>query len=661
VAQAASTAAAPEAQLDVAPAVLEKSGLIGPSERKDRRSRVAGMTVAAGDLYLWGWGICGAQGNRDLEDESRCVSAYIDMFTGDIPADNKAPYLVDGLPRGAIVEMTAEKYNFNALDSEGYVWGWGSISNVDGTGGSNEFRNTSGKDDNQKKGIGYGASYPPKRIRIGTAWDGTCRDVDEDTILSKGQCENPTTGRGNYLGQNDPVIMLSSTEFAGAAATASGKVYSWGGKNWGGVAEGAETEGDHRNGKNRYGAVEVRFPGLSAEERLLPENQPVQILGGYQTFWILMAGGDVYYFGGNEMSGNLGWDSEYERPEGDNPSEFSGRADGEPKDGEGQIAIKSTALSDYFRSNYKAAGKDGFIVQVHSGQAFGTALLSNGRVLTWGSEDSGLLYQAGAIGRKCYPGTTGNSTAKEKVRLACIHSPGEVDFGGLSDTPRIVKLSCSFMGVAALAEDGTLYGWGGRHTSWENFPDSWKGWYGFTGSDYGSKSVSSPVSHEVFDFVGSQLVGAGGVVRIATGVTDFQNGQGYTLWWDKSGKQWGRGWNRIGAVGHTGTNWGFINLANRSRDETRTRWVWFSPPQYEECFTEYTSGWKQADLTDAEAENIRFWEHEDPDRPTNRNRTDIVYKGVTYNCSELNEKNPNGTWKYRFTLEQCIAGLCKGP
>ncbi|MDR2253350.1 MAG: hypothetical protein LBD97_05740, partial [Bifidobacteriaceae bacterium] len=39
VAQAASTAAAPEAQLDVAPAVLEKSGLIGPSERKDRRSR----------------------------------------------------------------------------------------------------------------------------------------------------------------------------------------------------------------------------------------------------------------------------------------------------------------------------------------------------------------------------------------------------------------------------------------------------------------------------------------------------------------------------------------------------------------------------------------------------------------------------------------------
>ncbi|MDR0627341.1 MAG: hypothetical protein LBG11_08825 [Bifidobacteriaceae bacterium] len=669
-------AGAPAAQPIAAPAVVEEPGTVGPSERKDRRARTTGMTVAAdGNLYLWGWGICGADGTeKRYASDPGCEDHYVRMFAGTMPADSRAPYTVEGLPEGAIEEMTAQKYNFNALDVEGYVWGWGSITNVDGTGGSNNPWSANDHPRNNstetavKFGEDHGSSFPPKRIRIGTAWDLSCREVGSSTI--KVNC-GPVVGsdrddlkrRGEYLGQNDPVTMLSSTEFAGAAVTKSGRIYSWGGRNWGGVAEGAETEAGHEWGENRYGAVEVRFQGLAGPD---PNNKPVQILGGYQTFWILMENGEVWYFGGNNMSGNLGWDSEYERPVKDTaecagvnyawsnaeetchdqPVTFSGRKYNDPPDdGEPQIAVKSKALSEWFRTN----NKDEFIVQVHSGTAFGAALLSTGRVLTWGSTKSNIYYQAGAIGRRC----AGDGAAQE----LCAHSPRDLDFGGLSARPHIVKMSCQYTGAAALDDKGNLYGWGGRHTSWENYPDRWKGWYGQSSATAGrwDKDLlagSTGVSHENFTgrFV-SGFVGGGAVIRVATRVRDFQDGQGYTGGWDQDGKQWGRGWNRVGAVGHTGTNWGFGNLDNRARDETRTRWVWFSEPQYEDCFVEETSGWENLDLTDEAAEEIIF------------NSKEVTYKGNNrkYNCADLNAKNASDQWLHRFTLEQCLEGKCKGP
>ncbi|MDR2378867.1 MAG: hypothetical protein LBD70_05535, partial [Bifidobacteriaceae bacterium] len=225
----------------VAPEVLEKSSLINPAQRKNRRSRVAGITIINGELYLWGWGICGARGYKT---EENCALEYLDFNH-----DNQAPYKPEGLPQGAIKEVTAQKYNFNVLDTAGYVWGWGSISSVDGTGGSELQRNDTGSNARQKRGIGYGASYPPKLLRIGAAWDDSCRKVGKSAILTN--CGKP------LLGENDPVVLMSSTEFSGAAITYSGLVYSWGAKNWGGVAEGAETEAGHTDGDNRYGAVRV--------------------------------------------------------------------------------------------------------------------------------------------------------------------------------------------------------------------------------------------------------------------------------------------------------------------------------------------------------------------------------------------------------------------
>ncbi|MDR0592356.1 MAG: hypothetical protein LBG60_03670, partial [Bifidobacteriaceae bacterium] len=264
-------AAAPAVQPAAAPEVIAKSALIEPGQRKNRRSRVAGISIVQGELYLWGWGICGAKGYKT---EDWCAGEYVKFRQ-----DNQAPYKVEGLPRGAITEVTAQKYNFNALDTAGYVWGWGSISSVDGTGGSEQERNTTGSNKNQKHGIGYGASYPPKRLRIGAAWDNSCRQVGKSTIITN--CNRP------YLGEGDPVEILSSTEFSGAAVTKAGLIYSWGGKGWGGVAEGSETVAGHTDGSNRYGAIQVQ--GLP--DPTIEGNRPIQLLGGYQTYWVLLENG----------------------------------------------------------------------------------------------------------------------------------------------------------------------------------------------------------------------------------------------------------------------------------------------------------------------------------------------------------------------------------
>jgi alpha-tubulin suppressor-like RCC1 family protein len=557
--------AAPAVQPAIQPAVLQDSSstLIEGRPREDRRSLQSGITVVDGRLWMWGWSKCGAMGRN-----TTC-----DTFT---EPDNHAPYEVTGLPNGAIAEATSGIYNYNAVDTSGHVWGWGSYANRDGTGGSkNSYPQDTAQNDimGGVKGNrqGTGVSWPPQRIRIGGVWD------DQSKPL---------------LGQADPVRILSGTEMSGAAVTESGVVYSWGGEQYGGVGPGDLSE--QTSGNNTYGALQVKgLPALTEEG-----NRPVQLEGGYTTYWLLLENGEVWYFGGTRSL------SDWERAEGDQPHRYSGQGNAAsyPK-GQGQIAVKSVALSKWFRAN----NPDEHIVQVHSGISFGAALLSTGRVVTWGMSDYG------AIGRKC-------PTSPATARDTCLHNPGYVDFGGKN--PGIVSLSCSFTAVTALAQDGTMYGWGAPIRSYEGYPSA----------------LLNP-GQEIFEYT-SSFVGAGAVIVVDRNVVKFQTGQGFIIWTDRNGKQWGQGWQENGQIGHHGTNWGRPGLFN----ESRKRWIWFSQPQYEDCdVADQVGGYG----SQPDGANIMFKE------------TSYKYHGdgKKYVCSDLNEK-AGGAWTRRFSLEQCLEGKC---
>jgi alpha-tubulin suppressor-like RCC1 family protein len=376
----------------------------------------------------------------------------------------------------------------------------------------------------------------------------------------------------------------------------------------------------HTDGSNRYGALQVQ--GLPDPTEV--GNRPIQLLGGYQTYWVLLENGDVYYFGGTPPGLNLGWDSDWERAEGDQPNQYSGRTGTSYPDGTAQIAVKSRALAPWFRS----VNPDEYVVQVHSGSAAGVAMLSTGRLLTWGTESPD-DYDGGAIGRQC-------PSSPAATRNACYHRPAPVDFKAIRPQPSIVRVSAAFTGVTALAEDGTLYGWGGAHTSWEGYPDYWK--------------PKPGVSSEVPEYA-SSFTGDGGVIVVARNVVDFQDGQGYIMWWERDGSHWARGWNRYGQAGHTAANWGVGGLSAR-HDETRTRQVWFSKPQYEDCKPEWvTPAWDDLSVQDPLTERLF---------KIGKDYT-TTYNGTEYYCSDLNIKNPDGTWANRYTFEQCLAGMCAAP
>jgi alpha-tubulin suppressor-like RCC1 family protein len=553
-------------------------------ERKDRRNLQAGLTIEGGNVYFWGWGKCGALGYKTT------CSAFA-------TPDNLAPTKVYGLPEGAIVEATGGIYNFNAVDKSGYVWGWGSYSNRDGTGSR----------------VGTGASYPPKRLRIGASWDDRCFNASGSIVSN---CGKP------FLGEGDPVKLLSGTEMSGAAVTESGVVYSWGGMNYGGVGKG-DIAGSLTDGQNVWGAQMVTgLPPLSIEG-----NKPVQIEGGYQTYWIMLENGDVYYFGGNPSS-VLG--SPFERALGDHERQYSGRptitsyVSGYPQ-GQGQIAVKSVALAPWFR----ATNPDEYVTLVHSGIGFGAALLSTGKVLTWGRNDgdmeNGSVNDWGALGRRCASGTTGSASAKAAVRDNCYRSPGYVSWAGTA--PRIVQIACSFTAVTALAQDGTLYGWGAPVRSYEGYP---------------SKIEGGGRGKELFEYASSYAApDVGAIIVVDRNVVKFQVGQGFVIWWDNNGKQWGRGWHENGSLGHHAGNWGRPGFYN----ETRKRWIWFSKPQYEGChYTDQAKGYGSWN-SDAEI----YFKH-------NSN----TYNKVKYYCDDL-DKKVDGAWVNRLTFEECLAGKCLGP
>jgi len=370
------------------------------------------------------------------------------------PRDREWPRKVEGLPEGNIRAVTAGIYNFNALDYDGHVWGWGAYSAArDGT--------DSVQDRDGRLGC-IGMSVQPERLRVGSAWNGS----------------------GELL---SGVQQISSTEMAGAALTSDGSVYRWGRAAYGGnpgVGDGCS--------KNPVGAQKVE--GLP--DPSIPGNRPVYLKGGYKTFWVLLENGDVYYWGGA---------STYERPR--TPDGAKGDATGTQ-----HVAQRSTVLNDWNRTNSPGS----YIVQLDSGINLGGALLSDGRVLTWGTN-------AGRVG-----GRLPNDSKAATLRAA--RAPGVLP--NMSD---VVALQYTFTGAAMVTSDGALYGYG--DDSYECFP-KWPGKATFCGG----------ASYETVPGL------------LDTGVVSFSVGQGHIRWTKQvadsttsSGlgyETWGQGYNPRGAIGH---------------------------------------------------------------------------------------------------------------
>ncbi|MDR1151648.1 MAG: hypothetical protein LBK72_04090, partial [Bifidobacteriaceae bacterium] len=416
---------------------------------QDLRSVDTGVALHDGRVFVWGNGYYGMNGSDDSATRGH---------TSDDP-----PHEVHGLPQGAIKDVAGGIYNFNALDTLGFVWGWGSYEYRDGT----------------QKSRGNSHSTPPKRLRVGGNWANTSAP---------------------YL---SGIRVISSTEMAGAGLAEDGHVYSWGYNLYGGTTP-ATTSADS-------GASEVQ--GLP--DPALPGNMPVYLKGGYMTFWVMLENGDVYYFGGQ---------NDYERPLGDEPTDFSGTTRRGLKSQSPSMtakpprpvyAMKSTALDRWTRKN----SPDEYVIQVVSGIYFGGALLSSGRVLTWGSNGSSL----GALGRTC-----GDPSAKpspdycDKNSHAGARTPGFVE-----RVPALTSIEATFTAFRGLSADGQLWGWSAKELAYCGGA--------YTTCDYTGLPKWPPV-------------------KVATGVRTCQAGQGYLIWQTFDGKFYGMGYNPVGSLGHSAYN-----------------------------------------------------------------------------------------------------------
>jgi hypothetical protein len=424
------------------------------------------------------------------------------------------PHEVHGLPQGALVDVTGGIYNFNALDNKGYVWGWGSYEYRDGT----------------QKSRGNPHSTPPKRIRLGGHWDNT---------------------NAPYL---SGIKIISSTEMAAAGIAADGHIYSWGYNLYGGTTPATTTA--------NTGAAEVQ--GLP--DPAVPGNAPVYLKGGYTTFWVMLENGDIYYFGGQ---------NEYERPTGDEPTDFSGTTrrglisqapDLTLKNPRPVYAMKSVGLDPWTRKN----SPNEYVVQVVSGIYFGAALLSSGKVLTWGNNGASL----GALGRTCGdPSSNPRPDYCNRDSYAGARSPALAE-----QVPAFTSIEASFTAIRGLTQSGELWGWSAKELPYCSGA--------YTTCDYTGLPKWPPV-------------------KVADNVRACQAGQGYLIWQTFDGKYYGMGYNPVGALGHSAFN------GNGAMRNNQIRELVFFPVEY----------WNKTKSTIEKA----------------------IADGQTR----------------RFTLDECLRGLCK--
>ncbi|MDR0945998.1 MAG: hypothetical protein LBM66_07555 [Bifidobacteriaceae bacterium] len=455
---------------------------------KDVRSVETSLYLDAQTGELFGWGdlkygmdgyVTAKSNHGQFNDPPRLLGQDVD--TG-----------INYLPQGAIVDSRSGIYNFNAVDTEGCVWGWGWYPDRDGT---------------QKVESGYDYSTRPRRLRIG----------------------------GNALNTSKPqlcgITQVSGGEQSGAGLSRDGHIYAWGYYLTGGPADPGETD---------TGASLVQ--GLPE-----PDHQkgtwPVSIKGGFNTVWVMLENGEVYYFGGDYYN--------YERPSGDEPACYSGtvrgpdpkRACGDYPRGTGSrkwpvMAVESSGLAPWFRENNPSE----YIVSVVSGIHFGAAVLSDGKVLSWGQEPGG------ALGRTCGGSSPDACTA---VDPRCQHGrpKGEPlcqmenypDYVETLPDPAqdpVVNVQATFTSAVVLTRSGKLFGYGGLKLAGN------ADWTGL--SRWVTGKLLGPWDGKLH--FGTHE----GVAFIAEGVVGFNVGQGYVIYETADGRWFGQGTRVGGNLGNVG-------------------------------------------------------------------------------------------------------------
>ncbi|MDR2453825.1 MAG: hypothetical protein LBD51_04645 [Bifidobacteriaceae bacterium] len=484
----------PGARAQAAPAVMHRdTAKVEPHQRKDRRSVETGLEVVDGYAFVWGLADEGASGGPTSSIEQQ-------EFL------NFAPALVEGLPQGAIVDMAAGSHDFNAIDTQGCVWGWGWWGTRNGTG-------------QQRDLLGPNYSTPPRQVQIGGHWD------------EGGQ----TNAHGQQVVPLCAIRELSMSDMAGAGIREDGTIWSWGANQYGGP----QPDDASPNLRAYIGAQPVAdLPSIDDD----PSNRPVQLEGGFATFWVVLANGDVWYFGG----GDDGFLTDWERPAKDQPQTNSGYADPSQPDARQPRpnmrdkerrpvrAARSKSLEPWFRRN----SPEEYIVQVHSGIGFGAALLSTGRVLTWGQDPDTWA----ALGRTC------DQKRLSQAWYGCARTPAYAALpAGTGSAGGVVGLSCGYTATVVLTGQGELWAWGMPATAYEDR---------------------------------AALKAAGTLpTRLAANVARFQPGEGYILWWTMDGRMRGVGYNPRGALGAHAGNYGDSAFVN----ETKERPVWFARQPYMWC------------------------------------------------------------------------------
>ncbi|MCA4134034.1 hypothetical protein [Arthrobacter sp. M4] len=190
----------------------------------------------------------------------------------------------------------------------------------------------------------------------------------------------------------DRITAISSTEYAGAGIRSDGTVWHWGSPTGYG-------------GNSAPGASQL----LGLPDPSVPGNRPVYLKGAYTNFFLILENGDVYYWGGTGGGDSL-------------PGALA-NVDSTP--------AMVTPLSPWFKRNV-AAGSP-YIIAVDGGINMGGAILSNGQMISWGSNYT-------RTGR----GTTLTPTVPDVVP-------------GLSN---IKSMQFGFTGVATMNSSGELWGYG---------------------------------------------------------------------------------------------------------------------------------------------------------------------------------------------------------
>jgi alpha-tubulin suppressor-like RCC1 family protein len=293
--------------------------------------------------------------------------------------------------------------------------------------------------------------------------------------------------------------MISTAHYGGVAVDKQGWIYSWGRSFYGGRGW-------------SVGATQVAYlatDGVGLPSPTIEGYMPTQVESGYQTTWIMMENGEVWHLGGSD-------NFEVPGAQGGPGLIYSGGVT--PDSSRKVVPVRTEALSPWFRAN----NPDEYIIQVHSGIYFGAALLSTGRVLTWGS--SGIQ----AIGRACGGTSTSDCSSEQARNPGYLDQPAGVKF---------VRMTSALTAMTALSSTGALYGWGVT-TSYEH------------------------IDHYPIE-------------RLDVNVEHVQTGQGYVLWRKMDGQWWGQGYNPRGAVGH--------KASMEDGDYGDRHKIWFAGWEFRSC------------------------------------------------------------------------------